>query len=389
MGQKQSLQFSEQSVRRMRYGIFIIVAIAILGIGYRYIEYLQLRRATAQRAILNVAIIKAAAEPITEKIILPANVVAWHETTIYARTNGYVEQWLVDIGAQVKAGQLLAIIATPEVNAELRQTEADLKTAQANNHLAQTTAKRWVNLLKTDSVSKQETDEKVSDAQAKAAIVKSTIANRDRLRDLVSFQRVVAPFDGVIMSRTTDVGRLINAGSGTVPLFQMVQSNRLRVYVRVPEYFSSSIHRNLIAELQFTEHPGKSYSAKLLDTAQAIDRKTRTLLVQFEIDNASYELLPGSYTQLHLILPSNKNNVLLPVNTLIFRAQGMQVATIDGDSEVILKPITIGRDFGDTVEVVAGLTVGETVILNPPDSLMSNQKVRVVSTASSKDIKAS
>lgn len=191
------------------------------------------------------------------------------------------------------------------------------------------------------------------------------------------------------MSRTTDIGKLINAGSGTVPLFRLVQSDRLRLYVKVPEYFSSNIVPGLTVQLYFTEHPDKIFSATLLDTAKAIDPTTRTLLVQFEIDNTNSELLAGSYTEVHMKIPANKNYVRLPVNTLIFRSQGMQVATIDGNSEALLKSITIGRDFGDEVEVVAGLYPGEAVILNPPDSLFSGQKVHIVSSLPIKDIKVS
>lgn len=361
--------------------IFIIAAIAVIGIIFRIMGYIQLQKTTNEQAILRVATTKAEGSPINEELVLPGTVQAWHEATVFARTNGYIVKWIVDIGAHVKQGDLLAEIASPEVDAQLRQTEADLKTAEANNQLAQTTAVRWKNLLKTDSVSKQETDEKVSDAQAKAAIVKATRANRDRLLELVSFQKVIAPFDGVIMSRTTDIGRLINAGSASLPpLFRIVQVNRLRIYVRVPQNYSSSIRPGLIVQLRFNQHPGKTYAAKLLDTARAIDNITRTLLVQFEIDNKDNDLLAGSYTEVHLTLPTPKGRVNLPVNTLIFRAQGLQVATIDGDSKALLKSITIGRDFGDFVEVSSGLTPGETIILNPPDSLISGQKVRVMSS---------
>lgn len=389
MDQMPNLEFSQSFRHRLKLTLWLLFIIAMTGITYHIISFLILKYTTNQQATLSVATIHAAQGSLNEEIILPGNVQAWHETTIYARTNGYVIKWMVDIGAHVKEGDLLAEITAPEIDSQLRQTEADLKTAEANNALAQSTAARWIYLLKSDSVSKQETDEKISDAQAKAAIVASTRANRDRLRDLVSFQRVVAPFDGVIMSRTTDIGRLINAGSGTVPLFRLTQSNRLRVYVRVPEYYSKRIAPDLIAQLYFTEHPGKVYPAKLLDTAKAIDHTTRTLLVQFEIDNPDYELLAGSYTQIHLTIPASKTSVTLPVNTLIFRSKGLQIATIDGDSKAALKPIIMGRDFGDYVEVVSGVTPGESVILNPPDSLVTGQQVRVVSSdGTAKDTKA-
>ncbi len=381
MNAKSTQTFSKTTLRRVRLLLIILFVIALLGIFYRIVEYIILKHATNQQAVLNVAVVKAAREPSSREIILPGSVWAWHEATIYARTSGYVIEWKVDIGAHVKTGDLLAVIATPEVDAQLRQTEADLKTAEANYALAQTTAVRWKNLLKTNSVSHQEAEEKIADEKAKAAIVASTRANRDRLRDLASFERVIAPFDGVIMSRTTDIGRLINAGNGTVPLFRLVQTDKLRVYVKVPQYYSAAILPGLTAQLYFTEHPGKSYPAKLLDTAKAIDYKTRTLLVQFEMDNPTGELLSGSYTEAHLMIPASQTAVRLPVNTLIFRAQGLQVATLDADNKVILKPITLGHDYGQSVEVATGLTVGEVVIINPPDSIYAGEAVHVVPAA--------
>jgi RND family efflux transporter MFP subunit len=370
-------QFSKKFISGVIVLLIIMLIIAVAGISYRIMEFRKLRQISADQATINVEVIKAAAEAVNEEIVLPGNVSAWHEATIFARTNGYVVKWMVDIGAHVKKGDLLAVISAPEVNAQLRQTIAQLKTAQANYHIAHITAKRWRNLLKTDSVSKQETEEKNSNEKATAAIVHSTLANRDRLRDLVSYQRIVAPFDGVIMARNTDIGRLINAGSGTVPLFRLVQTNRLRIYVKIPQYYSTSITENFAAQLHFAEHPQASYTAKLFDTAKAIDPKTRTLLAEFVMDNTDEALLAGGYTEAHLLFPVNKNMVRLPVNTLIFRANGMQIATIDGDNKVLLKSITIGRDFGDAVEVVAGLQIGESIIINPPDSIFTGEKVRV------------
>ena len=378
-------QFSKKFFHGVIIVIIIMLIIAIIGIGYRMIEFRKLRRVTNRQASINVAVIKAAAESVNEEIVLPGNVTAWHDATIYARTNGYLTRWMVDIGAHVHTGDLLALISAPEVDAQLRQTEADLVTAQANYYIAHTTADRWRNLLKTDSVSKQETEEKISSEKATAAIVNSTRANRDRLRELVSYERVIAPFDGVIMSRNTDIGRLINAGSsGAVPLFRLVQSDRLRVYIRIPQFYSAKIVPHFTAKLYFTEHPDQTYTAKLLDTAKAIDPNDRTLLAEFAIDNANYQLLAGGYTETHLIISVNKHAVRLPVNTLIFRSKGMQVATIEGDSKVLLKPITIGRDFGDSVEVVSGLQSGESVIVNPPDSIFPGEKVHIVSSHAAK-----
>lgn len=358
--------------------IGIMLLIAIMGIGYRVAADRKLRRVTNQQAITNVSTMKATAESPNEEIVLPANVTAWHDSTIFARVNGYEINWLVDIGDRVKVGDLLAVISAPEVDAQLHQAEADLKTAQANYEIAHITAVRWRNLVKTESVSVQENEEKTSSEKATAEIVDSTRANRDRLLAMVNFERIIAPYDGVITSRTTDIGRLINAGSSTVPLFRIEQINRLRIYVDIPQYYSTSITPDFTVQLYFAEHPSKIYPAKLINTAKAIDPSTRTLLAEFAVDNANYELLAGSYTQMHLLLPVNKNYVILPVNTLIFRSQGMQVASVDRNNKVIFKPITIGRDFGDTVEVVAGIKPGELVIINPSDSLNAGAKVHIV-----------
>lgn len=369
-----------KSHRQLVMACLIVLGIALLGIGIRVIKNIILRNQTNRDAVTAVAVIKATPTPTVEEIILPGNVSAWHEATIYARTNGYVKQWKTDIGSYVKTGDLLAEIETPELNAQLRQAEADLKTAQVNNQLAQSTAKRWTNLLKTNSVSQQETDEKISDALAKAALVNSVRANRDRLRELVSFERVIAPFDGVITSRTTDIGSLISDGSTNQrPLFHIAQANPLRIYVKVPQNYSSRVTPEMTVELSFAEHPDKIYSAKLLETAKAIDPLSRTLLAQFVTENKNYDLLPGGYTQVHLKFPAVKGNVRLPVNTLLFRKEGLQIATLDENSCVLLKSIKIVRDFGNEVEVDSGVKPGETVIVNPPDSLITGQHVRIVS----------
>jgi RND family efflux transporter MFP subunit len=322
--------------------------------------------------------------PATEEIILPGNVQAWHEATIYARTNGYIKKWYVDIGSKVKAGDLLAVIESPEVDAQLQQAEADLRTAIANEGLAQSTAKRWVSLLKTDSVSKQETDEKVSTAQAMVATVNAAKANRDRLLQLVGFEKVIAPFNGIISSRTTDIGSLINAGSGTtaVPLFHLVQSDPIRIYVQIPQTYASQVTSNMIVSLHFSEHPGKSFPAKLFQTANAIDPNTRTLLAQFTAPNPNDLLLPGGYTEVHFKMPMSVHLVRIPVNTLLFRAEGLQVGVIDSNNKVSLRKVTISRDFGNEVEISTGLQSGDRIILNPSDSLYNGQVVRLQKTTS-------
>ncbi len=361
---------------------FIVIAMLIVTVGViaRVQSENALNKVTKKQAINHVATVIANPGKAKEELILPGNVVAWHEATIFARTNGYIKKWLVDIGSRVKEGDLLAIIEIPEVEAQLRQAEADLNTAIANYDLAQSTAERWKNLLKTNSVSKQETDERVSSAVSLKATMNSARARRDMLKDLVSFKRVVAPFDGIISSRSTDIGTLINEGSSstTLPLFNIVQADKLRIYVNVPQNYSSRIKPDIIATLHFSEHPGISYPAKLLQTAKAIDPATRTLLTEFEVDNSKYELLPGGYTQVHLTIPAEEGSVILPVNTLIFRSQGLQVATVDQENKVTLKSIKIARDFGTEVEVDSGIAIGEKIIVNPPDSLVTGSKVEIV-----------
>jgi RND family efflux transporter MFP subunit len=383
-------QFNELSIKdRQRIYIVLGVAllVALLGIGSRVIAAIKLSNSTAQQSILNVATIKAVHGPKSEEIVFPGSVQAWHQATIFARTNGYIQTWYTDIGARVKTGDLLAKIETPELDAQLEQAEQDLKTAQANNQLAQTTNERWQLLLKTESVSKQDADEKLSSAIANRSIVASARANRDRLRELVNFERVIAPFDGVITARNIDVGDLINEGSGTPPaLFQIMQSDKLRVYVKVPQNYAPRINSDMKVELYFPEHPGRNFPAKLVSTADGIDSNTRTLLVEFMAENKDYELLPGGYTEVRLLLPLPNHIVRLPVNTLLFRAQGLQVGTIDKDNKVVLKNVAIGRDFGTEVEIVSGITDGEAVILNPADALVNGQKVHVIATQEAKEV---
>lgn len=378
------LQFKNKSKNEKRilmalYGLIILVLFIIAS---RIIEGILLRYYTRDLAISTVETVQAVHGSATEIIVLPGTVRGWHEAIIYARTNGYVKRWLVDIGYYVKAGDLLAEIETPELDEQLLQAKASVLTAQANYELARTTAKRWRWLLKSDSVSKQETDEKISAEEATRSILAAAIANRDRLQKLVGFERVIAPFDGVITSRTTDIGSLINAGSGTYPpLFRIAQSDPLRIYVRVPQNYAVYIQPNMQIMLHFSEHPGKTYPAKLFKTADAIDLKSRTLLVQLTADNNNHELLPGGYTEVHFQMLIPKNIVRIPVNTLLFRKEGLQVATIDGDNKVVLKKVSIHRDLGNVVELDTGIKAGEYVILNPPDSIFSGQEVHLAANS--------
>jgi RND family efflux transporter MFP subunit len=375
---------------RIIVALAVMVALAAWGIFSRREAAADLKIETEELAIPSVRVMTAASGAAHEEVVLPGTVQAWHEAPIYARTNGYVKSWKTDIGARVKEGDLLAEIETPEVDAQFHQAEADLATAEANDRLAQSTAIRWKTLLKTNSVSKQETDEKVSDAAAKAAATASARANVDRLKQLESFKRVVAPFDGIITARNIDNGSLINAGSGTaggLEMFHIADVHELRVYVQVPETYTIGINSQLKAELHFTEHPGKVFDALLVDTAHAFDPGTRTLLVQFSVNNIDGNLMPGGYTEAHLLLPSRTANVRLPVNTLVFRSGGLQVGVVDAEGKAQLKDITLGRDFGKEVEVTAGISPGDTIIINPPDSLISGEKVRVMAPEKSEEKK--
>lgn len=359
--------------------LFIFVILAFYGIFTRWSTY----KAQVQQAEKgNLHAIEARwvkKGPLAEKIILPGTVQPWHQATIYARVNGYLKSWYRDIGREVKEGELLAEIETPELDAELRQTEAQLKTAEANYKLAQISANRWKNLLKTQSVSQQETDERVLHEAAQAEIVAATRANRDRLLDLVNFKRVVAPFDGTITARHTDIGKLIDAGStGKVPLFQMTQSKYLRAYIKVPQNYSSRLKGAFKITLMSPQDPQKLYSAELINTAKAIDPMTRTLLTQFKVENPENTLLSGSYIEAHFNLSPQKNTVIVPVNALIFRAEGLEVAVLSDENKALLKSIVVGRDNGNEVEVLKGLQVGEKIILSPPDDLNEGESVRVI-----------
>lgn len=351
----------------------------------------KLKEATEAQSVVTVATIKP--QPLTEAsdLVLPGNLQANYEAPIFARTSGYLKRWLVDIGTNVKAGQLLGEIESPEVDSQLRQAQADLATAEANQKIAAVTAERWRNLRATDSVSKQEADEKISLAASNEAQVQAARANVQRLRELAGFQKLVAPFDGVVTARNTDIGQLIVAGSNTGPeLFRVADMRRLRLYVRVPQTFAAMMKPGLTADLVFPDRPGRVYTASLDSTSSAIDQSTRTLLAQLSVDNQSGELLPGAYAEVHFKLPAGAGDAAfkLPANVLLFRGDGMHVATVGRQGEVVMKPVTIGRDYGSDVEIVHGLTADDNVILSPPDSLTDGVIVRVAQSAPAKVAKS-
>jgi RND family efflux transporter MFP subunit len=310
---------------------------------------------------------------------LPGNMEAFTNSPIYARTNGYLSRWYFDIGSRVKKGDLLAEIETPEMDEQLRQAQAQLETAHANQELAKTTADRWQSLLKTNSVSKQETDQAVANMAAQKALVDSNAANVARLKQLQSFEKVYAPFDGVITARGTDVGQLIDSGSSpqSKELFHLSAISTLRVFVPVPEVYSQAAAQpGAEATLTLEEHPGRVFRGKLVRNARSIDPASRTLLVEVDVDNPGGLLLPGAYVSVHLKLPATTRSVVIPANTLLFRREGLRVGVVRVD-RASLVPVTIGRDYGATVEIVSGLRPSDSIIVDPADSLEDGAAVRL------------
>jgi RND family efflux transporter MFP subunit len=374
-----------------RYALILLVvaiALAVWGEVSRVLARSSLSKETAESAIPTVVTVTAERSTLGEELVLPGAVQAFIEAPIYARTSGYLRSWNTDIGTQVTRGQLLAVIETPEVDQQLSQAQADLATARANETLSNSTNARWQGLLKTESVSKQDAEEKSGDSAAKKAAAESAAANVARLHDLESFKRVVAPFTGVITSRNTDIGALINAGqSAGSELFRIADTHKLRIYVRVPETFAAATRPGLEAELRFAEQPNRTFAAKTVRTSNALDPLLRTLQVELELDNAKGEIFPGAYAEVHFKLPASAQTLRLPANTVLFRAAGLQVATLDGDQRVKLKSIVQGRDFGNTIEVLSGLEPNDKVVLNPPDSITNGVQVRIAtpSAAPAKD----
>ena len=371
---------------------FLVVVVAFaFGVLPRVKARNTVRAETAQMAVPYVSVVHPQAAPPAQEIVLPANVQPYSSAPIYARTNGYLKRWYVDIGAHVKKGQLLAVIEAPEVDQQLQQARGTLATAEANMHLSDITAKRYTDLLKTNSVTQQDTDNAVASYKANQATVQANQANVRQLQQLVSYEKVYAPFEGVIDVRNTDIGALINSGSSGGPqtqLFHMVQADRLRVYVNVPEVYSQAAKPGLTAELALAEFPGQRFTGKLVRTAQAIDPTTRTLLVEIEVNNPTGKLFSGSYAELHLKVPATHNVYIVPAETLLFRKTGLHVATVN-NGQVLIKTVTLGHDFGDTVEVIEGLNGDESVVVNPPDSVATGDKVQVASALGGKATSAS
>jgi RND family efflux transporter MFP subunit len=359
----------------------IVVVLVIIGliVGFvpRWIHRHNLAKEEAADSVLTVNVISPVASKPDFGTPLPAEVQAFVQASIHARASGYLKNWFVDIGQSVTNGQLLAEIDTPELDSQLAQAKAELDQANANLALAKTTADRWTELLKTASVSEQETVEKTADYTLKQADVEAARANVQRLEDLKSFDRVTAPFDGTVTLRNTDIGALISADSGP-ELFRVAQTDPLRVYVRVPQQFIHAIVPGQKAELTFQELPGRVFPATVTRTAGAVDTSSRTLQVELQVANPHNEIFAGSYAQVRFDeIPTAANVLVLSDNALIFRAQGMQVAVLDKDNKVQLRSVKLGRDFGNTVEVLAGLNADDRVINNPPDSIADGMAVQV------------
>ena len=356
----------------------VAIVLAVWGVVSRIHTRSELRRTTTASAVLTVVTAKPQLSDAGNELVLPGIVQAYVESPIYARTNGYVRIWYTDIGARVHKGQLLAEIETPEVDRELAQARADLDTAQANFALSKITNDRWQGLLKTQAVSKQDADNRAGDEAAKTAMVESARQNVQRLSDLESFKRVLAPFDGVVTARNTDVGYLINAGqSPNTELFRVADIHKLRIYAQVPEAYAAVTETGLKAQLHFAERPGKTYDADTVRTSNALDPTARTLQVELQLDNRESQLFPGSYTEIHFKLPSSTDTLRLPANTILFRSDGLQVAVVENQDTIKIKKVVQGRDFGKTVEILTGVDPTDAVVVNPPDSINDGMHVRI------------
>lgn len=361
-------------------GLLIVGGLLISGIVSRVRSRAALRTEAAQMAVPTVSVVLPKGTGPTQEIVLPGNVQPFITSPIYARTNGYLNKWYFDIGAHVKKGQLLAVIESPEIDQQLQQSRSTLLTAQANLKLAEITRTRYEGLLESHAVSQQDVDNAVGTYNADKAIVEANQANVQQYEVLQSFERIYAPFDGLITARNTDVGDLVNSGNtGNVKtdLFHMAQTGKLRVFVNVPEQYSRGAQPGMTADLTLAEFPGRRFTGVLVRTAEAINLVTRTLPIEVDVDNPAGTLLTGSYAEVHLKLPGQTSSYIIPSNTLVFRAEGLQVAVVR-DGKIVLMPVTAGHDFGNTIEIVSGLNADDQVVVNPSDSIVAGQAVKIV-----------
>ena len=374
---------SQHPYRRWLVLIIAVVVVAgllVSGIVSRVRAQKTLKAETAQVALTAVSVVSPKQTVPAEEIILPGNVQPFINSPVYARTNGYLKKWYFDIGAHVKKGQLLALIETPEVDQQLQQARSNLSTAQANLELATITKNRYQGLLKTHAVAQQDADNALGTYNANKAMVQADQAAVDQYAALVSFEKIYAPFDGVVTARNTDIGDLINSGSSTgikTDLFHIAQPGTLRVYVNVPEEYSRGIKVGMTADLALAEFPGRTFQGNLVRTSDAINVTTRTLLIEIDVANPTNTLLTGSYAEVHLKVPTQSSTFIIPVNTLIFRSEGLRVGVVKND-KVTLTSVTAGHDFGNQIEIVAGLKLDDQIIINPPDSIVTGQQVQIV-----------
>lgn len=359
--------------------VIIAIAVVVVGVTTRANNHTDLKKWTDKQAVPTVSVGLPTGGGEGASLDLPGRFEAYARAPIYARVSGYLKSWKADIGTQVKAGQLLAEIETPDLDQELLQARADLASAQANVGLAETTAKRWQEMLATESISKQEVDEKAGDYTSKKAMVKAAEANVNRILALKSYTRIVAPFNGSVTARNTDTGALINAGgsAANLPLFEISDTRQLRLYVNVPQNYVGSIKQGTKAKITVPEHQDKIYTATVKSSSGSINAASGTTLVQLAVDNTAGELLPGGYANVSLDLPSNKTTLSVTASALIFDQAGLRVATVDADNKVTLKTIVIARDLGKTIELHSGVDATDRVIENPPDGIKNGDHVNV------------
>ena len=369
--------------------LMIAVIVAVVGILQRKHASAELVHYTNANYAPPVSLVQPVFGKNATEIVLPGNIQAYTQAPIYARTTGYVKAWYKDIGAHVRKGELLAVIETPELDQQLAQAKADLATAQSNASLAKVTANRYQGLIGQNAVSQQDTDNAVQQLEARNSQVSSAQANVQRLEQLQSFERIVAPFDGVITTRNLDIGQLITAnGSTTTPGAGLISGNKevydisavqtLRVFINVPQVYAPDARNGVIATLSVPQYPGRIFHGKLVRSSNAVDTATRTLLAEIDVDNRGGELLPGSYTEVHLHVSNSAPALIVPVSALILDSDGLHVAVVDSTQHAHIIRVTPGRDSGSTMEILGGLQAGQQVIANPPDSLTDGEQVRVV-----------
>ncbi|HEX9140280.1 MAG TPA: efflux RND transporter periplasmic adaptor subunit [Steroidobacteraceae bacterium] len=379
MTQPEIARLQHQMRRTLIIGAVAVCVIAVIGIGLRVHAQTKVRQWTNAQAIPTVEIVSPQPVAKPEELVLPGTLNAYIDAPIYARIDGYLKRWNVDIGTHVHAGQVLAEIETPELDQQIHQVEAALVTAKANDQLDKITAERWGKMLASQSVSQQEADEKAAAYSVSQSQVEAAQANLERLRALEAFKHVIAPFDGIVTARNTDVGNLINAGAGSKgnELFRVADEHEARVYVDVPQTDAGLIKVGVTAQLQLPENPGVLVPAKVTALSDAVSVSSRTMQVELMADNPEHLLLPGDYVEVHFLIPAPPHVMQLPTTTLMFRKEGLQVATLDDSNHIVLKSIQLAKELGAVVDVNLGLTLQDRVVDNPPDSIVNGELVRI------------